>query len=159
MPQRGIRDGVQRIGERAELARHLEESLLRLEAGADSVADEGRPSEEIQYHIRLLAEAGLIEADEIVPGQWWPERITWMGHELLDALEPVQASKSWLADILGDGDALELSRIQYALWLPLIGLAFAYHVVQHIALPEWQAPMLALVGISASTYVGYRVAT
>jgi hypothetical protein len=59
--------------------------LLRLEAGADSVADEGRPSEEIQYHIRLLAEAGLIEADEIVPGQWWPERITWMGHELLDA--------------------------------------------------------------------------
>jgi hypothetical protein len=65
-----------------DLARRI---LLRLEAGADSVADEGRPSEEIQYHIRLLAEAGLIEADEIVPGQWWPERITWMGHELLDA--------------------------------------------------------------------------
>jgi hypothetical protein len=39
----------------------------------------------IHYHIRLLNDAGLIEADEIVPGQWWPERMTWLGHEFLDA--------------------------------------------------------------------------
>jgi hypothetical protein len=35
--------------------------------------------------VQLLHDAGLIQADELVPGQWWPERITWTGHEFLDA--------------------------------------------------------------------------
>jgi hypothetical protein len=63
----------------------LRRILLRLENGGEPSSDESHRPEEIQYHIRLLDEAGLIEADEIVPGQWWPERITWTGHELLDA--------------------------------------------------------------------------
>ena len=32
-----------------------------------------------------MNDAGLIRADELVPGQWWPERMTWAGHEFLDA--------------------------------------------------------------------------
>ena len=39
----------------------------------------------IHYHVELLNEAGLIRADELVPGQWWPERLTWEGHEFVDA--------------------------------------------------------------------------
>jgi hypothetical protein len=50
-----------------------------------SLIEEGYKAEAIHYHVQLLHDAGLIHADELVPGQWWPERITWAGHEFLDS--------------------------------------------------------------------------
>ena len=50
-----------------------------------SLVEEGYAPEAIRYHVQLLNDGGLIQADELVPGQWWPERITWAGHEFLDA--------------------------------------------------------------------------
>ena len=45
-----------------------------------------RDPEEISYHVMLLAEAGLIEAKKICDGgAWLPMRLTWEGHEFLDA--------------------------------------------------------------------------
>ncbi len=46
---------------------------------------EGYELPAVNYHLELLNDAGLIKADELVPGQWWPERMTWAGHEFLDA--------------------------------------------------------------------------
>jgi len=43
---------------------------------------------EIAYHVKLLAQAGLIEASERpLPDfiQWVPHSLTWAGHEFLDA--------------------------------------------------------------------------
>jgi DNA-binding transcriptional ArsR family regulator len=67
--------------------------LLRIEESADGAGsstfvdftEEGYELPSVYYHVRLLNDAGLIEADELVPGQWWPERMTWAGHEFLDA--------------------------------------------------------------------------
>jgi hypothetical protein len=67
--------------------------LLHLEGGAENASpsgfadfvERGYEIQQIHYHVRLLHDAGLIEADEIVPGQWWPERMTWSGYEFLDA--------------------------------------------------------------------------
>lgn len=39
----------------------------------------------LHYHVQLMNDAGLLHADELVSGQWWPERMTWAGHEFLDA--------------------------------------------------------------------------
>ncbi|NLG39121.1 MAG: DUF2513 domain-containing protein [Fibrobacter sp.] len=47
---------------------------------------EGYSQEEIYYHIMLLNEAGLIEAKILCDGgKWVPYRLTWNGHEFLDA--------------------------------------------------------------------------
>lgn len=67
--------------------------LLHLEGGGESASpsgfsalvEDGYEAREIHYHVQLLHDAGLIEADEIVSGQWWPERMTWSGHEFLEA--------------------------------------------------------------------------
>jgi hypothetical protein len=67
--------------------------LLHMEASGENAGpsgfsefiEKGYGIQDIHYHVRLLHDAGLIEADEIVPGQWWPERMTWSGHEFLDA--------------------------------------------------------------------------
>jgi hypothetical protein len=54
-------------------------------SGFSDLTGKGHEIQAIHYHIRLLHDAGLVEADEIVPGQWWPERMTWSGYEFLDA--------------------------------------------------------------------------
>ena len=45
---------------------------------------EGYSDEEITYHTTLLIEAGFI-AGSALHGKWYPDRLTWMGHEFLDA--------------------------------------------------------------------------
>lgn len=56
--------------------------------GCNDVAVPGHSDQEIFAHVRLLNEAGLIEAvdfstmDRMV---WKPKRLTWDGHEFLDA--------------------------------------------------------------------------
>ena len=62
---------------------HIEKSGTS-PTGFGAFVEDGYDLPAIHYHIRLLHDAGLIEADEIVPGQWWPERMTWSGHEFLD---------------------------------------------------------------------------
>lgn len=42
--------------------------------------------EQISDHVRLLCEADLIEAKKLCDGGFWlPVRLTWAGHEFLDA--------------------------------------------------------------------------
>lgn len=49
---------------------------------------EGHSPEEISYHIKLLSEAGLIEADDLESlskFEWKARSLTWQGHEFLEA--------------------------------------------------------------------------
>ena len=49
---------------------------------------DGYSQDEIVYHVMLLAEAGLIRAIDVSHGSnniWRPVRLTWEGHEFLDA--------------------------------------------------------------------------
>jgi DNA-binding transcriptional ArsR family regulator len=49
---------------------------------------EGYSPEEISYHVKLLAEAELIEAQDLTTTEefeWKPTGLTWKGHEFLDA--------------------------------------------------------------------------
>src|SRR2546428_14058395 len=57
-------------------------------AGLVELDIEGHSSEELSYHVKLLAEAGLIEAEDLSGlGEfcWTPKSLTWSGHEFLDA--------------------------------------------------------------------------
>jgi hypothetical protein len=51
---------------------------------------DGYSSEDISNHVLLLKEAGFIDARELTNlssphPEWYPERITWDGHEFLDS--------------------------------------------------------------------------
>lgn len=50
--------------------------------------DDGYSQEEVAYHVKLLHEAGLIEAIDRSGGihlRWDPQSLTWYGHEFLDS--------------------------------------------------------------------------
>lgn len=74
-----------------EILLRIDDSAAAVTVGSGQALDwapllaRGYALSSIYYHVELLHEAGLIRADELVPGQWWPERLTWEGHEFVDA--------------------------------------------------------------------------
>ena len=47
----------------------------------------GYSPEEVSYHVKILAQAGLIEAQDVsslAQFDWRPVSLTWQGHEFLD---------------------------------------------------------------------------
>lgn len=73
-----------------DLARAI---LLALEkcdraSGLQELAIEHVTPDQVTYHVKLLAQAGLIEAQDASGAnhfEWFPVSLTWAGHEFLDA--------------------------------------------------------------------------
>lgn len=67
--------------------------LLEMESVPTYLAEpnlnfDGYSEEEVHYHVMLLDEAGLIVAIDASSGSdlyWIPQRLTWQGHEFLEA--------------------------------------------------------------------------
>ena len=50
----------------------------------------GHTEEEVSEHVRLLTEAGLLKATDVSTRgnfEWKPSRLTWEGHEFLNAIK------------------------------------------------------------------------
>lgn len=73
----------------------MREILLAVEASDEdprgwmNISIPGVSLPEFSYHVQLLAEAGMIEARDLSSNDyydWRPRRLTYTGHELLDAI-------------------------------------------------------------------------
>lgn len=103
------------------LARQL---LLQVEEMPyDGLAKEVRvpnaTDEQVSYHIKLLAQAGLIEAQELRSGSrapyWEPIALTWAGHEFLEAARDDSRWRGALATVGRKGGALVFEVIKAVL--------------------------------------------
>jgi hypothetical protein len=92
----------------------IREILLKIEASEPNIEvglsdfDDSR-SNEITYHIRLMEEANLIKATihEVSDGPIIDiERLTWSGHELLDAIRNATIWEKTKAKIADKGGAM-----------------------------------------------------
>jgi hypothetical protein len=66
----------------------IEVEKLPFDSGFHDISVPGYTDEEITYHVRLAHEAGLIEATDLTTMDgvcWKPKRLTYEGHEFLDA--------------------------------------------------------------------------
>jgi hypothetical protein len=66
----------------------LEIEKLPDDLESHNIEMENATPEEVTYHVRLLAQAGLIEAEDFstfAGTRWQPRGLTWNGHEFLDA--------------------------------------------------------------------------
>lgn len=73
-----------------DLARQIMLELEKTPYSGDllSIDIDGRDENEVSYHVMLLAEAGLVEAKDLSDYdvvEWAATRLTWQGHEFLDA--------------------------------------------------------------------------
>lgn len=66
-------------------------------------------------------------------------------------------TENFLIDILSDADGVDFHRFQNAAWTLVLGIIFACQVYRELAMPQFDGTLLALMGISAGTYVAMKV--
>jgi hypothetical protein len=66
-------------------------------------------------------------------------------------------STDFLNDILTDADGVSLHRFQMAIWTVVLAIMFIVTVLQTLTMPELDGTLLGLMGISAGTYLGFKV--
>lgn len=65
--------------------------------------------------------------------------------------------KRVMYDLLGDNGAISFHRFQMFVWTLVLGIVFASRVMADLAMPEFSATVLGLMGISSGTYVGFKL--
>jgi hypothetical protein len=73
-----------------------------------------------------------------------------------DAGQPVQPSAGFLQDILSDGNGVSIHRFQMFAWTVILGGIFCASVYADLSMPEFNATLLGLMGISSGTYLGFK---
>jgi hypothetical protein len=75
--------------------------------------------------------------------------------DLTAAMIP-QQSKGFVNDILTDADGISLHRFQIAIWTVILGVIFVASIYNSLAMPQFSGTLLALMGISGGTYIGFK---
>lgn len=66
-------------------------------------------------------------------------------------------SEGFWNDILTDADGISFHRFQMAAWTVLLGIIFVVEVWRSLAMPEFSDTLMALMGISSGTFVGFMM--
>lgn len=63
----------------------------------------------------------------------------------------------WRDLVTDDRGAVALDRLQIVVWTLVLGGVFLYTVLWDLSMPEFNATLLALMGISSGTYIGFKL--
>ncbi len=74
-----------------------------------------------------------------------------------DALAAELSSQNFLRDILSDEDGVCLHRFQAVAWTLVLGVAFLINAITAAKMLVFDTDVLAVLGISAATYLGFKV--
>lgn len=89
-----------------------------------------------------------------------------IGRTRTDQDQPVEASESapsgsisrgFFTDILSDDDGYSFHRFQLVLWTVLLAIIFLCSVYDNLAIPKFGGTLMVLMGISATTYLGFEM--
>lgn len=65
-------------------------------------------------------------------------------------------SEGFFKDILTDVNGVSFHRLQMLVWTFVLGLIFLYSVWKRLSMPVFDATLLALQGLTATTYLGFK---
>jgi hypothetical protein len=148
--------------------------VLAGSSGNQPVVDVTRP------HLEVLAELKQLRADtqqELEALQKVRSTISPSDKEALDQNERQQnevrerlANYRWqsayfawptwkgvMYDLLAENNLISFHRFQIFVWTLILGIMFVANVYNELAMPEFSATLLGLLGISAGTYVGFKL--
>ncbi|QRR01406.1 hypothetical protein [Dyadobacter sandarakinus] len=75
----------------------------------------------------------------------------------LNVVSRPRSSAGWLSDILRDNTGVSFHRFQILVWTMVLGILFVFSVWKRLSMPEFGATLLALQGLSAATYIGFKI--
>jgi hypothetical protein len=147
-----------KIGEQQNLKRSIEEKKKNSEAEAESLQTQSDTLNKAvtetlvaDVHERKLALAGSLAVVK--------KEIEQSDHkirQLVDAAKPA-VSKGFFIDILSDNDGLSFHRFQMFAWTIVLIIVFLSSVYRVLTMPEFDGTLLALMGISSGTYIGFKL--
>lgn len=70
--------------------------------------------------------------------------------------DKIVPSKGFLNDILTDQGGISFHRFQIFAWTIVLVIIFVSHVYRNLSMPEFNGTLLALMGISSGTYIGFK---
>ena len=74
------------------------------------------------------------------------------------ANRPISVSQGFLTDVLSDRvNGISFHRFQMLVWTLVLGILFIYSVWYRLSMPEFSGTLLALLGISSGTYLGFKI--
>lgn len=68
-----------------------------------------------------------------------------------------QRTEGFFTDILSDGDGVSFHRFQMVAWTVALVVVFVFGVIDQLEMREFDKTLLALMGISSGTYVGFKI--
>jgi hypothetical protein len=66
------------------------------------------------------------------------------------------ASRGFFTDILSDAGGVSFHRFQIVAWTVALGVIFIGQVFNYLLMPDFDSTLLALMGISSGTYLGFK---
>ena len=70
--------------------------------------------------------------------------------------KPARATRGFLRDLMADRDGYSFHRFQIFAWTIVLGIMFVSSVYNSLAMPEFSATLLGLMGLSSGTYIGFK---
>lgn len=71
---------------------------------------------------------------------------------------PIRGSQGWWKDLVADEDgAVTLDRLQIVVWTLVLSGIFLFSVIWELTMPEFNGTLLALMGVSSGTYIGFKI--
>lgn len=77
--------------------------------------------------------------------------------EIMKAIQ--ETSENFIIDILSDDKGISFHRFQMFAWTLVLIIIFIAKVYKDLAMPDFDTTLLALMGISGGTYVGFKLPT
>jgi hypothetical protein len=68
------------------------------------------------------------------------------------------ASRGFFRDLISETGEPEVSRLQMLVWNGILGIIFLWQSIFQWKMPEFDATLMTLLGISSAAYVGFKVA-
>ncbi|HVR87147.1 MAG TPA: hypothetical protein VMU54_22670 [Planctomycetota bacterium] len=86
-------------------------------------------------------------------------RLVEIEHRLAELTPLLQGgtSEGFLKDILNDENGVSLHRFQMVAWTVVLGFVFLAGVYTDLGMPTFNAMLLAVMGISSGTYMGFKI--
>jgi hypothetical protein len=131
--------------------------------------DFGQPREKVaeQYKARIAeTKKRLDDLQAQKPTAADPEANQRQQEALLQEIETLRWSadyfewppwKGVMQDLLSEGGLISFHRFQIFVWTLVLGIIFIVSVYSELAMPQFSATLLGLLGISAGTYVGFKL--
>jgi hypothetical protein len=70
--------------------------------------------------------------------------------------KPWGALRQFFLDLLRERSSVDFHRFQMVAWTLILGIVFVFGVFQHLTMPKFDPNLLILMGISNSTYLGFK---